>query len=244
MVVLSAVGQAAPLEEGAGADLRFAVGAHEVLGMPRLPQRVDHLEGEAKLGVGARALGGPQCARLWGVLFQQHPWKRHPLQLRHTEAKTSGALTRPVVRGYVWMCESLSRVRPSVTPWTAAGQAPVSLGFSRQEYWSGLLFPSPPVAHTSRIMAWCPLSQLNKRSLCYTAPENYRHEIEHSGDRRHAWPGRDPGNRRPMTVFIPLIWTPHLTPCGKSGLDALYKTLDEGWCPSRNLWSCYDSGSS
>ena len=29
------------------------------------------------------------------------------------------------------------------SPWTAAYQAPLSLGFSRQEYWSGLLFPSP-----------------------------------------------------------------------------------------------------
>ena len=37
----------------------------------------------------------------------------------------------------------LSRVRLFVTPWTAAYQAPPSVGFSRQEYWSGLLFPSP-----------------------------------------------------------------------------------------------------
>ena len=29
------------------------------------------------------------------------------------------------------------------TPWTAAYQAPLSMGFSRQEYWSGLPFPSP-----------------------------------------------------------------------------------------------------
>ena len=29
------------------------------------------------------------------------------------------------------------------TPWTIAGQAPLSMGFFRQEYWSGLLFPSP-----------------------------------------------------------------------------------------------------
>ena len=29
------------------------------------------------------------------------------------------------------------------TPWTAACQAPLSLGFSKQEYWSGLPFPSP-----------------------------------------------------------------------------------------------------
>ena len=35
------------------------------------------------------------------------------------------------------------RVRPSVTPWTAAYQAPPSMGFSRQEYWSGVPLPSP-----------------------------------------------------------------------------------------------------
>ena len=39
--------------------------------------------------------------------------------------------------------KSLSRVRPSGTPWTAAHQAPPSIGFSRQEYRSGLPFPSP-----------------------------------------------------------------------------------------------------
>ena len=31
----------------------------------------------------------------------------------------------------------------SVTPWTVSRQAPLSMGFSRQECWSGLLFPSP-----------------------------------------------------------------------------------------------------
>ena len=39
--------------------------------------------------------------------------------------------------------KSLSRVRLLVTPWTAAHQALPSLGFSRQEQWSGLPFPSP-----------------------------------------------------------------------------------------------------
>ena len=38
--------------------------------------------------------------------------------------------------------KSLSHVRPSVTPWTAAFQAPPSMGFSRQEYWSGVPFAS------------------------------------------------------------------------------------------------------
>ena len=39
--------------------------------------------------------------------------------------------------------KSLSRVRLSVTPWTADYQAPPSMGLSRQEYWSGVPFPSP-----------------------------------------------------------------------------------------------------
>ena len=40
-------------------------------------------------------------------------------------------------------CQSLSRVRLFATPWTMAPQAPLSQGFCRQEYWSGLPF-SPP----------------------------------------------------------------------------------------------------
>ena len=39
--------------------------------------------------------------------------------------------------------KSLGCVRPFSTPWTIAYQAPLSMGFSRQEYWSGLPFPSP-----------------------------------------------------------------------------------------------------
>ena len=37
----------------------------------------------------------------------------------------------------------LSRVRLFATPWTVAHQGPPPMGFSRQEYWSGLPFPSP-----------------------------------------------------------------------------------------------------
>ena len=39
--------------------------------------------------------------------------------------------------------KSLSRVPLLVTPWTAAYQAPLSMGFSRQEYWSGVPLSSP-----------------------------------------------------------------------------------------------------
>ena len=39
--------------------------------------------------------------------------------------------------------KSLSRVRLFATPWTVAYQTPLSMGFSRQEYWSGVPLPSP-----------------------------------------------------------------------------------------------------
>ena len=47
--------------------------------------------------------------------------------------------------GSLWWkkVKSLSRVQLFMTPWTVAYQAPPSMGFSRQEYWSGLPFPSP-----------------------------------------------------------------------------------------------------
>ena len=44
--------------------------------------------------------------------------------------------------------KSLSHIRLLATPWTAAYQAPPSMGFTRQEYWSGVPLPSPHT-HTS-----------------------------------------------------------------------------------------------
>ena len=43
--------------------------------------------------------------------------------------------------------KSLSRVRLLATPWTAAHQAPLSMGFARQEYWSGVPLPSKISSH-------------------------------------------------------------------------------------------------
>ena len=56
--------------------------------------------------------------------------------------------TPQILISRVWLIlesevRSLSRVRLFVTPWTVAYRAPPSMGFSRQEYWSGLPFPSP-----------------------------------------------------------------------------------------------------
>ena len=47
------------------------------------------------------------------------------------------------VQRSVYMCLSLSHVQLFVIPWTIACQAPLSMEFSRQEYWSGLPLPSP-----------------------------------------------------------------------------------------------------
>ena len=43
--------------------------------------------------------------------------------------------------------KSLSRIRLLATPWTAAYQPPPSMGFSRQEYWSGVPLPSPQLSY-------------------------------------------------------------------------------------------------
>ena len=55
--------------------------------------------------------------------------------------------------------KSLSHVQLLVTPWTAASQAPPSMGFSRQEYWSGMPLPSRPkvtsqLSHSLPLEVW------------------------------------------------------------------------------------------
>ena len=54
--------------------------------------------------------------------------------------------------------KSLSRVWLFATPWTAAHQAPPSMGFSRQEYWSGVPLPSPmnESAVAAELLQSCP----------------------------------------------------------------------------------------
>ena len=56
---------------------------------------------------------------------------------------TLSAGTRGQVFLGKWKVKLLKRDQLFATPWTVAYQATPSMGFSRQEYWSGLLFPSP-----------------------------------------------------------------------------------------------------
>ena len=77
-------------------------------------------------------------SNLWRVVGQEIKFIRinlkgnssfHPQKKRHCAGPKLLLLFR-----CVWLFE---------TPWTVARQAPLSMGFSRQEYWSGLPFPSP-----------------------------------------------------------------------------------------------------
>ena len=52
----------------------------------------------------------------------------------------------------------LNLVQLFSTPWTVACQAPLSVGFSRQEYWGGLLVPSPKDLSDPRIKPTSPAS--------------------------------------------------------------------------------------
>ena len=62
-----------------------------------------------------------------------------------------------------------SRVRLLVTPWTVAHQAPLSMGFSRQEYWSGLPCPPPQISDRpefSSTTKWLSFSPKRTTEMC------------------------------------------------------------------------------
>ena len=78
-----------------------------------------------------------------------------PLRLLWAQAEVGGEIGDS--KFWIWRCskmpwkakkgkvkvKSLSRVQLFAIPWTVTYQAPPSMGFSRQEYWSGVPFPSP-----------------------------------------------------------------------------------------------------
>ena len=59
----------------------------------------------------------------------------------------------------MWSVSHSSHARLFVTPQMVACQAPLSMGVSRQEYWSGLLFPSPRVLRDPGIKPGSPVLQ-------------------------------------------------------------------------------------
>ena len=71
-------------------------------------------------------------------------WKAH-LFLHHkiSDIQTRRCCSSVILLSYVLHSQSLSHVWLFVTPYTVTCQAPLCMEFSRQEYWSGLPFPSP-----------------------------------------------------------------------------------------------------
>ena len=65
---------------------------------------------------------------------------------------------------HVWMLSHFSHIQLFVTPWTITHQAPLSVGFSQQEYWSGLPFPSPGGLPDPGVWVSC-LSCIGRRVL-------------------------------------------------------------------------------
>ena len=74
------------------------------------------------------------------------PHRRQPTRLPHprdSPGKNTGVGCHFLLQCMKVKVNMLSCVRLLATPWTAAYQAPPSMGFSRQEYWTGLPLPSP-----------------------------------------------------------------------------------------------------
>ena len=84
------------------------------------------------------------AAAITSVVFDSAPPHRwQPSRLPRpwdSPGKSTGVGCHFLLRCMKVKVKSLSRVRPSATPWTAAFQAPPSLGFSRQEHWRGCHF--------------------------------------------------------------------------------------------------------
>ena len=100
-------------------------------------------EENSSLSLAAAAAKSLQsCPTLWDPIDGSPPGPAVPgiLQARALEWV---AISSSNVWKWKVKVKSLSPVRLLVTPWTAAYQAPLSMGFSRQEYWSRVPLPSP-----------------------------------------------------------------------------------------------------
>ena len=103
-------------------------------------------------------------------------------------SKNLGRFKQNLVDLTTWRKEKvklLSHVRLFATPWTVAHQAPPSMGFSRQEYWSGLPFPSPGDLPNPGIKSRSPILQADT----LTSEPPGKHGSNSSGSHLHrpAW---------------------------------------------------------
>ena len=106
----------------------------------------DQLSGQAFLDVpntyAAAAAKSLQSCPTLCVPIDSSPWGSPVPGI--LQARTLEGVAISFSNAWKWKVKVnwLSRVQPLATPWTAAHQAPLSMGFSRQEYWSGVPLPS------------------------------------------------------------------------------------------------------
>ena len=120
--------------------------------------------------------------------------------------------------------KSLSRVRLFGTPWTVAYQAPQSMEFSRQEYWSGLPFPPPGDLHNPGIEPRSPTLQVDSLPAeLWGNSRNLKRDHKFSGilififficiGSKMQWIWKNPFRSIPMTIGnFHLQFTSYLTP--------------------------------
>ena len=94
----------------------------------------------------------------------------------HSDLLPSSLLKESLVCACV-RTEAISPVRLSVTPWTVDRHAPLSIGFSRQEYWSGLPCPPPGDLPNSGIKPRSPAFQAD--SLPSEPPGKAKESLTH-----------------------------------------------------------------
>ena len=102
----------------------------------------------SSVGVAAAAKSLQSCLTLCDPIDGSPPGSPIPGSL---QARTLEWVAISFSSTWKWKVKvkSLSRVRLLATPWTATYQAPPSMGFSRQEYWSGVPLSSPSL-HTTK----------------------------------------------------------------------------------------------
>ena len=106
--------------------------------------RLSHQESPSNLAAAAAAKSLQSCPTLCDPIDGSPPGSPVPEIL---QARTLEWVAISFSNAWKWKVKvkSLSCVRLLATPWTAAYQAPLSMGFSKQEYWSGVPLPSPVI---------------------------------------------------------------------------------------------------
>ena len=104
--------------------------------------------------------------------------------------------------------KSLNRVQLLATPWTAAHQAPPSMGFSRQEYWSGVPLPSLIALTRTRLLYLPPCSRgnhLSSESLFTLQPSYMVTILSPVASRHEMWPGSLNQLMAPQCNFLNIL---------------------------------------